>query len=968
MSSSSPRPPLRVSARTRPLLRRDAGERGDLSVRDADGTIQLGSAAYCFDQVFADGASQQAVAHSCAAPLVDKLFAGVHGCLFAFGQTGAGKTFSMLGAEGGQRRACQDGVLPLATTDIFRRVAQLDAEAALRPDCSSQYQLRVSFVEVYRERVYDLLCGSGGGSGGGSGRQQLRLRELDDGSVRPAGATEAPVHSTAQMLELVAQGSAARATAATDMHEHSSRSHAILTLTLEHRWRDADGPPESRLVHKQQAQLSLVDLAGSEDMTRSHHGAGDQDGIATNLGLHALTRVLGALAAGAPHVPYRDATLTRLLQPALGGDCVTQMLACISPAAADEAETARTLRWAATARGLASRATVHVTEETDTDPMLGDVEDTSALQRRALWLGPIPGCAAFLPAGVPIFARVAGDPSKPLLLYVHGSGPRNSSAWWNEVVQAVDAIRPNAYYHVAIDCPGYARSAGDRQAIRSYPGALLQGIIQASGKRSAAALIGSSQGACAVLNALLEIPSLAETVAVIHPVGHAVERYSAIHQPALLIFDTEDAGHPVEVGRRMRDALPNPTYFEFTHSVHGPWEQQHIAPELVKLLQTARGQGRRQRARADNLPELSVLAGGLRAWSELYGDEHGWDWETPGSSAVAEQEEGRDQTQANSVACAPPVLQPPPAITDALFSEEEEEEEEDEEAAAAAAEAAARAQAEAELQQSNCDLCGGQLVQQQAIRLVRCRHALCASCCDWSLRHFEECPVCETRVARTKTTKKQKQKRTTAAGLPAPSSDAASLSAELLTPATCSSTASSSIPPPGRVVVLSYGSTKWENTGASTGKTNYSTFVKLVDGDRTALERVTFNINPSYTKPTATLTSPNCSGGGVWSFDYAMARPYPCEIVLRFKAETGLPPMKIEYFVQDQRKFSRRVAVELPPLRAGCGSGGGKRTSTLRARGGDVGIVLEEEACTSSGWFLLNVESAHGWTWRPAGA
>jgi predicted esterase len=268
---------------------------------------------------------------------------------------------------------------------------------------------------------------------------------------------------------------------------------------------------------------------------------------------------------------------------------------------------------------------VHVTEEIDTDPMLGDVEDPSSLQRRCLLLGPLPGCAPFLPSSVPVFARVVGDPSNPLVLYVHGSGPRNSSMFWNDVVTAVDALHPDLY-HVAIDCPGYGRSGGDRQCIRSYPGALIEGIIRACGKRSAAALVGSSQGACSVLNALLERPQLAEAVAVVHPVGHAVERYTAISQPALLIFNTEDPGHPVEVGRRMRDHLPDPTYLEFTESKHGLWDQQHIAPELVKLLRKAQGKrrgGAGKKGRVE-LPELSVLAGGLGAWSERFGDEHGW--------------------------------------------------------------------------------------------------------------------------------------------------------------------------------------------------------------------------------------------------------------------------------------------------------------------------------------------------------
>ena len=893
--------PLRVAVRARPLLRRD-GPAADLSIDHRE-----------FDRVFGADSSQAAVTQHCAAPLVDCLFKGMHGCLFAFGQTGAGKTFSMLGAEGGRRRACQDGVLPLATGDIFRRVAQLEAEAA-QAGSSSQYQLRASFVEVYRERVYDLLSPSE------DARRQLRLREQADGSVCAEGATELPIRSIKEVLACVARGSAARATEATGVHEHSSRSHAVLTLTLEHRWRtDRD----DGMINKQHAKLTLVDLAGSEDMTRSHGGTGNRDGIATNLGLHALTRVLAALASDAEHIPYRDATLTRLLQPALGGDCVTQMLACVSPAEQDAAETAATLRWAATARGLRSQARVHISEEVDTDPMRGDREDPSPLQRRALWLGPLPGCSSF--TDEPVFARVAGDPADPLVLYVHGSGPRNSSMFWNNMVEAVDALHPNLY-HVAICCPGYGRSPGDRQIIRSYPGALIEGVIRACGKRSAAALVGSSQGACAVMNALLERPALAESVAVCHPVGHAVERYRAIKVPALLIFDTEDAGHPVEVGRRMREALPNPTYFEFTHSKDGAWEEQNMAPEMVKILRGCASVQGRKRRRKKALPELSTLAGGMRAWTERYGDEHGWTWDV--------KEEVAEPPRVAAVAAAGPA----PVQAEELFSESEDEEE-----AAAAAAAAAAEQAAAELAETTCALCNRGLGS-EPVRLQRCRHALCADCCTWSLQHFSECPVCEVPVARAKAAKKAKKTKGKARGLGPVVSDAASI-------ATLPPRASKAAVPPARVVALGYGNT----TSKGKGKVNYSTFVKVCEGDRGAIQSVSFNINPGYDKPTAVLKAPNGSGG-VWSFEYAMARPYPCEMTVHFQPQMGLPPLTIEYYVQQERKFMRRVAIELPAAAA--------KPRRAVGKGKGRGIVLEEEHCTSSGWFLADGGS---WRWRGAG-
>lgn len=122
---------------------------------------------------------------------------------------------------------------------------------------------------------------------------------------------------------------------------------------------------------------------------------------------------------------------------------------------------------------------------------------------------------------------------------------------------------------MAIDCPGYGRSPGDRQSIRSYPGALISNIVRALGRRTVACLVGSSQGAASSLNCALECPKAMQTIALCHPVGHAPHRYTAIAQPTLLIFDTEDAGHPVSVGRQMRRQLQAPRYFEFTRSTDG---------------------------------------------------------------------------------------------------------------------------------------------------------------------------------------------------------------------------------------------------------------------------------------------------------------------------------------------------------------------------------------------------------------
>ena len=295
---------------------------------------------------------------------------------------------------------------------------QAEAQQAIGTAGFSAYEVRVSFIEVYREYAFDLL-----GAGAIANRDPSSacpLREQPDPlRVYADGANEERVTSAAQLLALVDKGAKNRATAATGVHEHSSRSHALLVLSVEHRWRDV-GDPDSRRVKSQSARLTLVDLAGAETMERSHGGNFDAAGVGTNMGLLVLGRVIHALAAG-ERVPYRDSTLTRLLQTSLGGNAVTQMLTCVSPSAADADQTWRALQYASSARDVRCAPEVaRVREELEHDPMHGDWEDEdTVLNRQAVWI-ETRGFGD-------VFARCVGDPSDPLILWVHGSGPKNSS-------------------------------------------------------------------------------------------------------------------------------------------------------------------------------------------------------------------------------------------------------------------------------------------------------------------------------------------------------------------------------------------------------------------------------------------------------------------------------------------------------------------------------------------------------------
>eukprot|EP00927_Polykrikos_kofoidii_P017135 TRINITY_DN17776_c1_g1_i1.p1 TRINITY_DN17776_c1_g1~~TRINITY_DN17776_c1_g1_i1.p1 ORF type:complete len:1160 (-),score=176.85 TRINITY_DN17776_c1_g1_i1:286-3390(-) len=832
---------------------------------------------------------------------------------------------------------------------------EAEAQQAIGADGFTAFEVRVSFLEVYRESAFCLLGGCVSANRDPSGACAIREQSEPVLRIYAEGAKDVRVTSASSLLELVARGAANRATAATGVHAHSSRSHALLVISVEHRWRDVNDP-EARRVKSRTARLTLVDLAGAETMERSHGGNVDAAGVGTNLGLLVLGRVTNALASG-ERVPYRDSTLTRLLQTSLGGNAITQMLTCVSPAAGDSDQTWRTLQYASSARDVRCRPQIErVREELVDDPMADDCEDEdAALNRRTIWIET--RCFG------DVFARCVGDPSDPLILWVHGSGPRNSSMFWNEVVIDVTRLAasndiglPTSFYQVAIDCPGYGRSPGDRQTIRSYPGAFLTSVIEALGRRTAAAICGSSQGAASTFNAILECPKLALALAVCHPVGHAPQRYTAIPQPTLMIFDTEDAGHPVAVGRQMRRYLPNNRYFEFTRSTDGDWEAKHMGDELLKLMAGSWKElaGKRRGGRIDRkMPELTRLAGGFRAWSE----KHGSEWLPMGSkeggweSEAVEAEEGcsagdvwraildsdtnvirYQHVESGRISkVRPPGVRvlvervgqggdrsPAPAACrvggapESLFEHSESEEDEDDRLQRKQRENQEAEEEQArEDAQTSCDLCSEVLLD--PIRLTNCRCALCACCVQTTVRYLRSCPVCSEAVS-MKTGQGQ------------PKSDADGLMARL-----AQREADESDELGARLrqrreelkrlravnrrscrVVLEYG-----NTAKLAGsKTCYTTFVKMpmlengLTDAKNPIAKVDFNINPGYSKPTSTVTNPAPKTGAL--FEYAMARSYPCFITVSFKKEWGLPEVCIEFVVQDEPKTTRRIVVEMP--------------------------------------------------------
>jgi len=278
-------------------------------------------------------------------PLLDNAFQGYNNCIFAYGQTGSGKSYSMMGY--GE----EEGVIPRICRDMFQRI-----EGVTQQDKNMTCTVEVSYLEIYNERVRDLLNPSTKGN--------LRVREHPSTGPYVEDLAKLVVRSFTEIDHLMDEGNKARTVAATNMNETSSRSHAVFTLTLTQKRHDV----ETNLDTEKVAKISLVDLAGSERATSTGAtGARLKEGAEINRSLSTLGRVIAALAdmssskskSKAAQVPYRDSILTWLLKDSLGGNSLTAMIAAISPADINFEETLSTLRYADSAKRIKNHAVVN---------------------------------------------------------------------------------------------------------------------------------------------------------------------------------------------------------------------------------------------------------------------------------------------------------------------------------------------------------------------------------------------------------------------------------------------------------------------------------------------------------------------------------------------------------------------------------------------------------------------------------
>ncbi|CAF3833844.1 unnamed protein product, partial [Rotaria magnacalcarata] len=256
------------------------------SQRNADESTH----AFFFDAVYDWTSKQKDVYEQTARPLVDSVLEGFNGTIFAYGQTGTGKTFTM---EGVRSQVELRGIIPSSFAHIFDSIAH---------STSRQFLVRASYLEIYNESIRDLLSKDQ--------NKRLQLQEHPKEGVHVHDLSSFITKNIQEIEHVMTTGNLNRSTGATNMNEHSSRSHAIFIITVESSELGADGKS-----HICVGKLNLVDLAGSERQAKTG-STGDRFKEATNinLSLSVLGNVISALVDGSSHVPYRDSKLTRLLQ------------------------------------------------------------------------------------------------------------------------------------------------------------------------------------------------------------------------------------------------------------------------------------------------------------------------------------------------------------------------------------------------------------------------------------------------------------------------------------------------------------------------------------------------------------------------------------------------------------------------------------------------------------------------------
>ncbi|KAM4108439.1 hypothetical protein ACB094_03G045900 [Castanea mollissima] len=339
---------ITVCARFRPLSSKERREHGDsVCIRCIDmETFVLKDEKeedimFSFDRVFCEKSDQAEVYEFLVLPIVRDAVNGINGTIITYGQTGAGKTYSI---EGPGILECDEqkkGILPRVVDGIFEHI---------KPDKMAKYSIKLSMVEIYMEKIRDLFDLS---------KDNIQIKESKIQGILLSGATEMSIIDPAEALQSLSAGIANRAVGETQMNMASSRSHCIYIFTVQ---QELTGDKRMKT-----GKLVLVDLAGSEKVEKTGaEGRALEEAKMINKSLSALGNVINALTCGsgrANHIPYRDSKLTRILQDALGGNSRTALLCCCSPSVFNASESLSTLRFGARAKHIKASPRVNCNED-----------------------------------------------------------------------------------------------------------------------------------------------------------------------------------------------------------------------------------------------------------------------------------------------------------------------------------------------------------------------------------------------------------------------------------------------------------------------------------------------------------------------------------------------------------------------------------------------------------------------------
>ncbi|KAH7512183.1 hypothetical protein FEM48_Zijuj12G0063400 [Ziziphus jujuba var. spinosa] len=329
---------------------------------------------FTFDKVFGPSSQQKDLYEQAVIPIVNEVLEGFNCTIFAYGQTGTGKTYTMEG-ECKRSKSGPNGELPPGAGVIPRAVQQIFDTLESQ---NAEYSVKVTFLELYNEEITDLLAPEEISRVALEEKQKKQLPLMEDGKggVLVRGLEEEIVTSASEIFTLLERGSAKRRTAETLLNKQSSRSHSLFSITIHIK----EATPEGEELIKC-GKLNLVDLAGSENISRS----GAREGRAREAGeinksLLTLGRVINALVEHLGHIPYRDSKLTRLLRDSLGGRTKTCIIATVSPAVHCLEETLSTLDYAHRAKNIKNKPEVNqkMMKSTLIKDLYGEIERLKA--------------------------------------------------------------------------------------------------------------------------------------------------------------------------------------------------------------------------------------------------------------------------------------------------------------------------------------------------------------------------------------------------------------------------------------------------------------------------------------------------------------------------------------------------------------------------------------------------------------